>query len=222
MPVPTITPFLYVPNLIGYARVALLVYAGWTCLDQPLVSICAYMLSMFLDAFDGMAARHFGQASQFGAVLDMVSDRVTTMYLCGVLAHLYDSHMLIFVFLIGLDFASHWIHMYASMLKQKTSHKAVSRDSNLILHAYYNVPYLMFFVCFFAESFYVQLFVLANENNGNINLNWTVPYNGKSYSFFYVCLLVSAPFFVFKQIANVVQLLEASCDIVALDVAKRG
>jgi len=42
---------------------------------HPVYSTVAYCVSQLLDAVDGHAARYLGQASKFGAVLDMVTDR---------------------------------------------------------------------------------------------------------------------------------------------------
>ena len=42
---------------------------------HPKYSTIAYCVSQLLDAVDGHAARYLGQASKFGAVLDMVTDR---------------------------------------------------------------------------------------------------------------------------------------------------
>ena len=42
---------------------------------HPVYSTVAYCVSQLLDAVDGQAARYLGQASKFGAVLDMVTDR---------------------------------------------------------------------------------------------------------------------------------------------------
>ena len=42
---------------------------------NPVVAGVFYILSGFLDAFDGWAARKFNQGTMFGAVLDMVTDR---------------------------------------------------------------------------------------------------------------------------------------------------
>ena len=42
---------------------------------HPKYCTIAYCISCLLDAADGHAARALGQASKFGAVLDMVTDR---------------------------------------------------------------------------------------------------------------------------------------------------
>ena len=40
-----------------------------------------YLLSGFLDAFDGWAARELNQGTMFGAVLDMITDRLAIIYI---------------------------------------------------------------------------------------------------------------------------------------------
>ena len=64
--------YLFIPNLIGYARVILAFMAFHVAATSPLMFFTYYSLSQLLDAFDGWAARVLNQSSQFGAVLDMV------------------------------------------------------------------------------------------------------------------------------------------------------
>ncbi len=80
--------FLFVPNLIGFARVVLLVVSLYYALGRPTVFLSLYTASFLLDAADGHAARILGQTSQFGAVLDMVTDRLGTNALLMILSHL--------------------------------------------------------------------------------------------------------------------------------------
>lgn len=47
------------------------------------------ILSALLDAFDGHAARILNQCSKFGAMLDMLTDRVATSMLLMALSVLY-------------------------------------------------------------------------------------------------------------------------------------
>ena len=67
--------YLFYPNLIGFARVALGLASFFYMQTSPYLAMALYWTSAFLDAFDGMAARHFNQSTKFGSVLDMVSDR---------------------------------------------------------------------------------------------------------------------------------------------------
>ena len=74
---------LYVPNLIGYVRIALAFVGYAYAFDSLQVTLGAYLLSQALDVADGFAARALGQSSKFGAVLDMVTDRTSTACLCS-------------------------------------------------------------------------------------------------------------------------------------------
>jgi hypothetical protein len=67
--------FLFVPNLIGYSRVILAAISLFFMPIHPKFCTVLYTISCLLDAVDGQAARALGQASKFGAVLDMVTDR---------------------------------------------------------------------------------------------------------------------------------------------------
>lgn len=104
--------FLFVPNLIGYARVILAALSLYFMKGNPKVCTLLYGVSCLLDAFDGMAARALGQSTKFGAVLDMVTDRCTTACLLCFLTAAYPRCAVIFQGLITLDFSSHYIHMY--------------------------------------------------------------------------------------------------------------
>ncbi|XP_052243210.1 uncharacterized protein LOC127853074 isoform X2 [Dreissena polymorpha] len=64
---------LYVPNLIGYVRLALLAVAA-AVYHQPWLFITLYCLYTALDALDGFLARAFKQTSAFGAWFDVVID----------------------------------------------------------------------------------------------------------------------------------------------------
>jgi CDP-diacylglycerol--inositol 3-phosphatidyltransferase len=71
--------WLYVPNLIGYARIISGLGAFYFSYDSKswLTFFALYFVSYSLDALDGVAARALKQTSRFGAVLDMV---------CGIFA----------------------------------------------------------------------------------------------------------------------------------------
>ena len=73
MSVTTQQVLLYVPNLIGYARIILLFLSLRTMLTDPYTTAALYMLSALLDAFDGMAARKLNQCTKFGAMLGTYS-----------------------------------------------------------------------------------------------------------------------------------------------------
>lgn len=97
-----------------------------------------YSLSCLLDALDGYAARRFNQSTKFGAVLDMVTDRCTTSCLLVFLSAAYSDYTVLFMGLISLDLASHYMHMYASLESGATSHKKVEKKRSRILNLYYS------------------------------------------------------------------------------------
>ncbi|KAG8912321.1 CDP-diacylglycerol-inositol 3-phosphatidyltransferase, partial [Tulasnella sp. 417] len=152
--------FLFVPNLIGYGRILLAGLALNYMKSHPKVCTALYGLSCLLDAFDGMAARALGQTSKFGAVLDMVTDRCTTACLLCFLSSAYPSYALLFQFLITLDFSSHYMHMYSSLVTGARSHKLVTSDVSRILWYYYNDPTTLFLFCAGNELFFVALYLV--------------------------------------------------------------
>lgn len=55
--------------------------------------------------------------TRFGAMLDMLTDRCSTMCLLVNLALLYPRATLLFQLSMSLDVASHWLHLHRSALK---------------------------------------------------------------------------------------------------------
>lgn len=98
---------LYVPNLIGYARIVLLLASLRTMLHDPYVTASLYMLSALLDAFDGMAARRLNQCTKFGAMLDQLTDRVATSMLLMALSVLYPAYTVWSVLDFSLFYLEH-------------------------------------------------------------------------------------------------------------------
>lgn len=98
-----------------------------------------YSISCLLDAADGIAARKYEQSTRFGAVLDMVTDRCTTTCLLVFLATAKPAYSVIFQLLISLDLASHYMHMYATLVMggQTQSHKNVDAKRSWIMNLYY-------------------------------------------------------------------------------------
>lgn len=94
--------------------------------------------------------------SNYGAVLDMVTDRCSTAGLLVILSHLYPKYKLAFLFLLILDFSSHWYHMYSS----KGHHKTVAGNRNFLLRIYYGFYPLFGYACVGTELFYILLYVL--------------------------------------------------------------
>ncbi|XP_037982566.1 CDP-diacylglycerol--inositol 3-phosphatidyltransferase, partial [Motacilla alba alba] len=104
--------FLFVPNLIGYARVLLAAVSLGLMPARPGPAAACYALAALLDAVDGHLARLLGQGSRLGAMLDMLTDRLSSVCLQLNLALLYPRWAGLFQLSIALDVASHWLHMH--------------------------------------------------------------------------------------------------------------
>jgi CDP-diacylglycerol--inositol 3-phosphatidyltransferase len=99
---------LFVPNLIGYVRIAFALYAFAVAFTKPVHCILFYFFSFVCDELDGRFARMLHQTSTLGAVLDMVTDRLATTGLLMLLAMQYQQFHMIFIGLVFLDIFSHW------------------------------------------------------------------------------------------------------------------
>ena len=126
-------------NSTGYSRIFLALASLYYMPLHPRTCSLLYSISCLLDALDGLAARYFQQSTQFGAVLDMVTDRCTTACLLVFLSSAFPRWAILFQGLISLDLASHYIHMYATLAMGGSgqSHKKVDESRSRLLHLYY-------------------------------------------------------------------------------------
>ncbi|SCV03127.1 LAMI_0H05688g1_1 [Lachancea mirantina] len=194
----------YIPNQIGYSRVITAVLSLFLMQKHPLWTTGVYGVSCLLDALDGTMARKYGQTSQFGAVLDMVTDRSTTTCLMCFLCIKFPQYAPVFQLLVSLDISSHYMHMYATLSSGGTSHKNIEKEQWL-LNLYYSRRSVLFTVCAFNEMFYVALYLYAFPQLKHYN----VPFVGPTHIGGLLAVLC-LPGYVFKQIANVVQLKRAA------------
>ncbi|RKF55717.1 CDP-diacylglycerol--inositol 3-phosphatidyltransferase [Erysiphe neolycopersici] len=155
--------FLFWPNIIGYMRIVLAVASLYYMPLHPRTCSGLYSISCLLDALDGYAARFFEESTRFGAVLDMVTDRCTTACLLVFLSSAWPRWALLFQGLISLDLASHYIHMYATLIMggSETSHKSVDRSRSWILNLYYTNKTVLFLFCALNETFFIALYLLS-------------------------------------------------------------
>ncbi|KAI0362239.1 phosphatidylinositol synthase [Trametes cingulata] len=212
--------FLFVPNLIGYSRIILAALSLHYMSYHPKYCTVLYCISCLLDAFDGHAARALGQASKFGAVLDMVTDRCTTTSLLCYLTSAYPDYALVFQFLIALDFSSHYMHMNSSLVTGSKSHKQVDSDVSRFLRAYYN-PTTLFIVCAGNELFYIALYLMKWVHTPlaqSLGIGGPLAHYTWPELMMWICLPICA----YKNVVNLVQLWKASKILVGVDLAERA
>ena len=168
---------------------------------HPVWTTWVYGTSCLLDALDGTMARKYNQTSGFGAVLDMVTDRSTTSSLLCFLCVQYPRFAAVFQILLSLDLSSHYMHMYATLSSGGESHKKIEKEQWL-LNLYYSRRSVLFTVCAFNELFYLALYLYGFPQLAGIGGVLAV-----------VCL----PGYVFKQVANIVQLKRAAMLLASKD-----
>lgn len=180
--------FLFVPNIVGYLRVLLLCVCivlnrKWFCI--------LYTISYILDALDGHLARMLGQESQLGYIFDMSLDRASSTILSMYIAKTCPKLFIFMAVTVILDIFSHFFFVFYSLLLHK-SHKSVhGNDSHCfisrVLSVYYN-RLILFCICFGTEAFMLSLLCPKP---------------------IYIFRGLLFPFFLFKQITNVVQIVQA-------------
>ncbi|KAI5854531.1 CDP-alcohol phosphatidyltransferase-domain-containing protein [Durotheca rogersii] len=155
--------FLFWPNIIGYSRIVLAIASLYYMPLHPRTCSILYSISCLLDALDGYAARYFQQSTRFGAVLDMVTDRCTTSCLLVFLSSAFPRWAIVFQGLISVDFASHYMHMYATLAMggSDTSHKNVDKSRSWVLNLYYTNKVVLFVCCALNELFFIALYLLS-------------------------------------------------------------
>lgn len=207
--------YLFVPNLIGYTRIFLALLSFYFMPTNYVLATWAYIISGFLDAIDGHAARMLNQGSRFGAFLDMLTDRCATMCLLVVLCLFYPSWTFLFQLSMIIDIVSHWIHCQSALMKGIDSHKKIDLAGNPILRHYYTNRKILFCMCAGNELFYAMLYLLHFTHGP------TVPLGPLSFGIFTAICVLCAPVALTKTAISVVQLYAACQNVVAIDVAER-
>ena len=206
--------FLFVPNLIGYGRVALLIVSCWFMLSNYKITVCCYLLSQLLDAVDGHAARALGQSSKFGAMLDMLSDRASTACIMMGVGCLYPKLCFLMQMSMTLDIVSHWLHMHVSTISGNTSHKAISLEGNPILRIYYTSKTVLFTMCAGNELFYSMLYLMA-FTEGPMVARFGI-------GLYRIIFYLACPFWFVKSAISLVHLLLASFHVAQIDANDRN
>ncbi|KAH9284793.1 CDP-diacylglycerol--inositol 3-phosphatidyltransferase [Echinococcus granulosus] len=203
--------FLFIPNLIGYVRILLLLYACWYMSTDPVRAAVSYLLSALLDAFDGHVARLLDQSTKFGAALDMLSDRCTTTCLLFTLGTFYPRYLFFFQISACIDIASHWLHVQSSIQGGSSSHKTISLDGNPLLRIYYTNRVVLFIMCAGNELFYAMLYLLHfAEGSTFFGLGVHL-----------VVLYLSLPIALLKTFISLVHLYVAAVNMAGVDAYQR-
>lgn len=207
--------FLFIPNLIGYARIVLAISSFYFMPTDYVLTTITYLTSGLLDAFDGYAARYFNQSTMFGAMLDMLTDRCVTTALQVMLALFYPNYTFVFQILVCLDISSHWIHVQSSLLKGGASHKKIDLSGNFFLRIYYRSRVVLFLMCAGNELFFCMLYLIHFTSGPLVSVG------NISFGLWVAMAWLTLPICIVKQIISVIQLIVACINTANLDESER-
>uniref|UniRef100_T1J2Q7 CDP-diacylglycerol--inositol 3-phosphatidyltransferase n=1 Tax=Strigamia maritima TaxID=126957 RepID=T1J2Q7_STRMM len=205
--------FVFVPNIIGYTRIILALISCYFMPTDYVTATSCYILSAFLDVFDGYAARWLNQSTKFGAMLDQLTDRCTTMCLLVVLSYFYPAYIFWFQLSMALDIAGHWIHLHATVMQGKTSHKFIDASENPLMRLYYTSKPVLFTMCAGNELFYSMLYLVYFTEGPRIPLIGV--------GLFRLTALISFPIAIVKSAISGLHMVLASYNLAIIDVAER-
>ncbi|KAF3515356.1 hypothetical protein F2Q69_00008512 [Brassica cretica] len=188
--------YLYIPNIVG---------------ASSLTPTLIFFLLVFHTCFNMVV-------STFGAVLDMVTDRVSTACLLVILSQIYRPS-LVFLSLLALGIASHWLQMYSTFLSGKTSHRDVKDSTSWLFRLYYGNRMFMGYCCVSCEVLYIILFLIAENHTENL-MNVVVE-SLTQFSPLSLLLALSIFGWSIKQIINVIQMKTVADVCVLYDIDKQ-
>jgi len=203
---------LFVPNLIGYSRIILAILSFYYMPTNYIMASSMYLLSGFLDAFDGHAARLLDQSSRFGAMLDQLTDRCATMCLLATLGHFYPEYLFWFQLSMAIDIGCHWLHLHTTVLSGQGSHKSTEANTNPLLRIYYSSKTVLFIMCSGNELFYAMLYLLHFTDGPTVGAQGL--FRSMAYAMF--------PIAVLKSILALMQGYQAALNLAAFDVKERA
>jgi CDP-diacylglycerol--inositol 3-phosphatidyltransferase len=194
--------WLFVPNVIGYVRIILSTIALYHW-QRPVQFSKYYSVAFILDAADGLAARVFKQSSEFGALLDMLTDRCATAALLVIISGIAPRIAPFAMSAAFLDGYSHFLQFAAGLCTQSKSHKTAS--PGWLLELYYWRPMLTF-VCTLNEFCFLAMYMIVSGSPGKVLLPWILP----RWRLADIVCCISAPVCIFKQAISVHQVFAAS------------
>ncbi|CAG5044388.1 unnamed protein product [Parnassius apollo] len=204
--------FLFVPNLIGFARIILAIVSFYFMPTHCALACICYITSALLDAVDGHAARLLNQSTKFGGMLDQLTDRAGTAGLMMILATFYPRYTFWFQLSMAIDITGHWIYLHTCTLQGKTSHKFINMAENPIMHVYYTNKTVLFLMCAGNEAFYASLYVMHFYTGPEV----------LGIGLFKLIALLTMPVAVVKAAISVLHAIVASLNLAIIDVNERA
>ena len=126
------------PQLVCYTRILLACIAVFIFHAHPFISMSLMIVAELLDMLDGYLARKLNQISNFGAIIDMITDRLSPICTCLIIVSLAPSWSAILTLFLALDLISHMAMLYSALLSGSSeNHKKCLVKTTPILTLYY-------------------------------------------------------------------------------------
>ncbi|OGT44575.1 MAG: hypothetical protein A3E82_01640 [Gammaproteobacteria bacterium RIFCSPHIGHO2_12_FULL_38_11] len=129
----TKNPVFFIPNILDYVRILLLICVVCVFPIYPWLGIGCYVTNSILDMLDGTLARLLNQQSKLGALLDFSIDRACITILLAACIWAYPHLWRWFVAVMALDIASHFAICYASAYNGGSHLNFIAHGSKLLL-----------------------------------------------------------------------------------------
>jgi CDP-diacylglycerol--inositol 3-phosphatidyltransferase len=128
----TKSPVFFIPNILDYVRIILLIAVIFLFATHTYYAIALYALNSILDGLDGTLARLLNQQSKLGALLDFSIDRAAITILLGACIWASPHLFVLFLFVMALDIGSHFAVCYASAYNNGSHLKFLTKGSPLL------------------------------------------------------------------------------------------
>ena len=126
------------PQWVSLVRIFSVVTAFFIFHQRPLLSITLICFAESLDMLDGYLARKYNAVSAFGAIADMIIDRLTPIFGFTTLISLAPLWSAPLSMLLALDLLGHMAMLYCAILKKDICHhKSLFVGVNRLLDLYY-------------------------------------------------------------------------------------
>lgn len=133
--------WLYLPNVIGYIRICLIILFFAT--QNPLYKVLFMSANLILDIFDGKVARWLNQTTLFGARFDLIIDMVSLTILSFYAAYLAQNALISVLFILCgindlINYALSISIFYGKNSAGALNHKQEIKKKGLLLPLYYS------------------------------------------------------------------------------------
>ena|SRR3990167_4532687 len=151
------SPVFFIPNIIDYIRILLLISALCVFSIRPWIAVWLFLTNSVLDGLDGALARKLNQQSKLGALLDFSIDRASITMILGGCIWMYPRFFLYFIAVMMMDIASHFAVCYATAFNSGAHLDFVSRGSKLLFW-FSKKNWLRYIICSSHDGFFGFLF----------------------------------------------------------------